>query len=136
MNTWLLPTLGSMICWGIWGFLPKLTTQFLPPRSAIIYEVGGGVLFSVALMVVLQFRPAVHPIGIPLAIVTGLFGFLGAFCFLNAVMTGPVTLVATVSALYPVISVVLAMVFLHESITLRQGLGVALALIAMLLVAA
>jgi bacterial/archaeal transporter family protein len=67
---------------------------------------------------------------------TGMLGFLGAFCFLNAVSTGPVTLVATLSALYPAISVLLAVFWLHEPVTLRQGIGIALAFAAMVLVAA
>ena len=55
---------------------------------------------------------------------------------ITAVSKGPVTLVATVSALYPVVSIALANFFLHETVTLRQGVGIALALLSMILVAA
>jgi bacterial/archaeal transporter family protein len=136
MKDWLLPTLGALLFWGLWGFIPKLTTQFLAPSSAIVYEVVGGLLLGVVMLSRLQFQPEVHPHGIALAITTGMLGFLGAFCFLTAVSRGPVTLVATVSALYPVVSVLLAISFLHEALTLRQGAGVILALIAMILIAA
>jgi bacterial/archaeal transporter family protein len=136
MKDWILPTLGAMLCWGIWGFVPKLTTRYLSPQSAVIYEVVGAIGLAVMVLISLKFQPDFHPTGIFLAIITGMLGFLGAFCFLNAVTTGPVTLVATLSALYPVISVLLAVTFLHESITLRQGFGIALALAAVVLVAA
>jgi bacterial/archaeal transporter family protein len=135
MKDWMLPTLGAMICWGFWGFIPKLTTRYLSPQSAIIYEVVGAMCLAAIALVSFKFQPDVHPTGIFLAIMTGMLGFLGAFCFLSAVSTGPVTLVATLSALYPVISIVLAVAFLHESISLRQGIGIVLALVAMILVA-
>jgi bacterial/archaeal transporter family protein len=136
MKDWMLPTLGAMLCWGVWGFIPKLTTRYLSPQSAIVYEVLGAICLAVIALFSLKFQPDYHPMGMFLAVMTGMLGFLGAFCFLSAVSTGPVTLVATLSALYPVISVLLAVTFLHESITLRQVFGIALALAAVILVAA
>jgi transporter family protein len=133
---WLLPTFGALFLWGLWGFIPKLTTRYLDPKSAIVYEVMGGVLLAIAMLFVLNFRLTVHPTGIPLALSTGMLGFLGAFCFLSAVSKGPVTLVATVSALYPVVSVLLAVFWLQESVSFRQAIGIVLALLAMVLVAA
>jgi bacterial/archaeal transporter family protein len=136
MKDWMLPTLGAMLCWGVWSFIPKLTTRYLSPQSAIVYEVVGAICLAAIALVSLKFQPDIHPTGILLAIITGMLGFLGAFCFLNAVSNGPVTLVATLSALYPVISILLATTILHEPITLRQGFGIALALAAVILVAA
>jgi transporter family protein len=136
MNEWMLPTFGAFLCWGLWGFIPKITTSYLDPKSAIVYEVAGGICLAVVTLFSLHFQPAVHPKGIALAVVTGMLGFLGAFCFLNAVSRGPVALVATLSALYPVVSVVLAIVVLNESITFKQGAGIALAILSMILVAA
>jgi transporter family protein len=121
--------------WGFWGFIPKITTRYLEPRSAIVYEVMGAVALALIVLISLNFRVEVHPKGIALASLTGMLGFLGAFCFLNAVTRGPVTLVATISALYPVVSVILAVTFLHEPMSLQQTFGIALALVAMILVA-
>jgi bacterial/archaeal transporter family protein len=136
MKDWILPACGALLCWGFWGFIPKLTTRYLAPQSAIVYEVGGAVIFAVIVLTSLKFQPQVHPLGISLAVVTGMLGFLGAFCFLTAVSTGPVTLVSTLSALYPIVSIVLAVTFLHEPMTLRQSFGIALAFVAMVLVTA
>lgn len=136
MRDWIVPTLGALLCWGLWGFIPKLTTRYLPPSSAIVYEVIGGLILGMVMLFVLKFQPTVHPKGILLAISTGMLGFLGAFCFLNAVSKGPVTLVATISALYPGVSIVLAICFLNETMTIRQGIGIALALVAMIFIAA
>lgn len=132
----MLPTFGALVAWGLWSFIPKLTTTYLEPKSAIIYEVLGGMLLGLLILFNLGFQPEVHPKGIALAILTGMLGFVGAFCFLNAVSKGPLAIVATVSALYPAVSVILAALLLHETLTVKQGIGIVLALLAMILVAA
>jgi bacterial/archaeal transporter family protein len=136
MKEWLSPALGALIFWGLWSFIPKITTRYLEPRSAIIYEVGGAILLAIVFLFLLNFQVDVHPKGIALALTTGMLGFLGAFCFLVAVSKGPVTLVASLSSLYPALSVLLAVTLLHEALTLRQGFGIALAIVSIILVAA
>lgn len=134
MTNWLLPTIGATLCWGLWGFIPKQTTQYLSPTSAIFYEVLGGVVFAGLVLLFTQAPPEFHPKGAILAMSTGLLGFLGALCFLTAVTRGPVTLVCIVSALYPVVTIFLSIVVLHEGLTLRQGVGVLLAGLALVLI--
>ena len=136
MRDWILPTLCTFAFWGFWGFIPKITTRYLLPQDAIVYEVAGGLLVAVLALARVRFQLDFHPIGSALALSTGVLGFLGAFFFLTAVTKGPVSLVSSLSALYPVLTVLLAILFLHETMTLRQGLGVGLAAIAMILVAA
>jgi bacterial/archaeal transporter family protein len=136
MQGWMLPTFGALILWGFWGFIPKLTTHYLSPRSAVVYEVMGGLLLALIVLASSKFQLDFHPKGSAFAIVTGMLGLLGAFCFLLAVSKGPVTLVATTSALYPVVSVLLAVFILHESVTFKQLAGIALAILAMILVTA
>ncbi|HEY9696161.1 MAG TPA: EamA family transporter [Trichocoleus sp.] len=136
MQNWVLPAIAALCLWGFWSFLPKLTTQYLDPQSAIVYEVIGGFILGIVTLASLNFRLAVHPIGIPLAMVTGILGAAGAFFFLKAVTQGPVSLVAALSALYPAVTILLANLLLHETITLRQGVGIGLALLSVILVAA
>ena len=52
MKEWVLPTIGTFICWGLWSFIPKITTKYIDPKSAVIYEVVGGIFLS---LVVLYF---------------------------------------------------------------------------------
>ena len=84
MKEWILPTFGALMCWGLWSFIPKITTKYLEPQSAIVYEILGGVLVAAIAVFVLNIRPVIHPQGIALAIITGMLGFLGAFCSLVA----------------------------------------------------
>jgi transporter family protein len=136
MREWIVPALGTFIFWGLWGFLPKLTTRYINPLSGSIFEAVGVVIVGMVVLVVLHFKPETHPLGISLAILTGIAGSLGALVFLVAVARGKVSLVVSFTALYPLLSIVLAVVFLKESFSLRQGAGVVLGLVAMLLIAA
>lgn len=135
MKEWVLPTCGAFIVWGLWSFIPKITVRYISPKSAVVYEVLGGILVAIMVLYSLNFRPDIHPKGVALGIITGLLGFLGALFFLFAVSHGPVSLIVTLTALYPVISILLAIVILHEPITLKQGVGIIFALTAMFLVA-
>ncbi len=134
MKEWILPTAGAFICWGIWGFLPKVTVKYIDPKSAAIYGVFGGILVAIIVFFLLKFRIGVNPIGISFAVATGFVGSLGALLFLHSVSKGPVSLIVTLSALYPVLSILLAVLFLNETISIRQGLGMILALAAMALI--
>ena len=135
MKEWLFPTFGAFVLWGLWAFIPKITTKYISPKSAILFEVLGGIIFAIIVLISLQFKPDFHPKGALLAISTGILGFAGALCFLYAASKGPISLVAVLSALYPIIAIGLAMFFLNETITIKQGLGIVLGLGAMLLLA-
>lgn len=136
MTHWLLPAAAAFFCWGIWAFLPKLTTRYIDPNSAIVYEAAGGLIVALAVLILIVFKPATEPRGVALALSTGVLGAMGAFAYLYAVAKGPVALVSTATALYPILAIVLACFFLNESVTLRQGIGIVLGLIAMALISA
>ena len=135
MKEWLLPTFGTIVFWGLWGFIPKITTKYISPKSAIVFETLGGIILGIVILISLKFKPDIHPKGVLLAVLTGLLGFAGALCFLYAALKGPISLIAVLSALSPIITVVLAMFFLNETITIKQGLGIVLGLGAVVLIA-
>jgi bacterial/archaeal transporter family protein len=135
MQGWILPTLGALFFWGFWGFLPKIATSYIDPKSALVYEAVGSFVVGAIALIIMQFQLEFHPKGAGLAAITGMLGLLGAFCFLLALTKGQASLVVAISALYPVISILLAVSVLHEPLTLRQGVGIAIAVLAMILVA-
>lgn len=134
MPPWVAPAALAFLFWGIWAFLPKLTTRYVDPASAIVYHALGGLVVALVALAMLGFRPAADPRGVGLAVLTGVLGIGGALAYLYAVLRGPVAVIATVTALYPVLTVALAAAFLHEPLTLRQALGVVLGLVAIALV--
>ena len=133
MKAWLLPASLTMICWGIWGFLPKITTRYINPLSASVYEGLGSAVFALVIFFFLGFKPEVHPKGVSLAFITGLLGMLGALFYLFAMPKGKVSVIATIAALNPVITIGLAYFILKEPVTIKEGIAMVFAFIAIVL---
>ncbi|MBU0970791.1 MAG: DMT family transporter [Proteobacteria bacterium] len=124
ISQWLLPASLTLICWGVWSFIPKITTRYISPMSAMIYEVIGAIIVGVVILTRLDFRPDINPKGICLAVVTGIVGLTGALGFLFAVKYQKVSVVAMFTSLSPVITLTLGWLVLKEPITLKEGLGI------------
>ena len=73
--------------------------------------------------------------GFSWAALAGFLAFVGFLTFFAALDRGEASTVVTLSALYPLVTIVLSIVFLHERLTTRQGAGIVLALIASVLLA-
>lgn len=127
MSNWFLPAFMTLICWGIWGFIPKITIRYINPMSALVFEAIGVIIVGLIVLSFLGFRPEVHPKGIVLAILTGIIGMTGALGFLMAVKTGKVSIVAMVTAMAPIVTILLAYFLLSERISLKEGLGIVFA---------
>ncbi len=124
MKTWILPASVTLICWGLWGFIPKITTRYISPMSAMIYESLGALMVGGIVLVLIDFRPEVHMKGICLAIATGMLGLTGGLGFLFAVKSGKVSVVAMFTSLSPLITIALGYLILKEPLTIKEGLGI------------
>ena len=136
MRAWIVPALVTFVFWGLYGFFPKLTTKYINPSSAILYGSLVGLPIAIFIFIVLRGQIESDPRGIALAVITGIVGIIGAFGFIVAATRGPVSLVVAFTALYPMVTILLATLFLGEVLEPRQWAGVGLALVAMLLIAA
>jgi transporter family protein len=133
MRGWLLNSLMAFVCFGLWGFFPKVAVRYINPKSALIYEVMGGVL--VAVVTWLTMRKGIeHDLrGVTPALITGVVGYLGMFFFLHAVELGKVSVVASLTAVYPVVTILLAVLILKEQITYVQYAGIFMAMAGVIL---
>ena len=96
----------------------------------MIYETIGALIVGFVVLILVDFRPEVNNKGICCAITTGIIGLTGALCFLFAVKSGKVSVVAMFTALSPVITITLGWLVLKEPLTLNEGLGILSAVIA------
>ncbi len=132
-NLWLLFTFAAMLLWGLWGFFSKLATSYLNDTDAVIYHSIGSALVVAIAAFLLRFQPGGKPIGIFYAMISGVSAALATFFFFSAITRGRSVVVVSMTALYPLITLGLGMLFLHEALTLRQLLGVGMALGAIIL---
>jgi drug/metabolite transporter (DMT)-like permease len=71
----------------------------------------------------------------PIALAVGVVDLVGNGAFITASRTGDLAIAAVLSSLYPVVTVLLAAMLLGERITMSHAAGVALALVAIVLIA-
>ncbi len=135
MSEWVLYSALALLAWGLWGFLPKVALNFLEPKTAFMFEVLGGAVTGLFAFLILrpQLGGAQIRGAIP-AILTGVLGYLGLLCFMYAIREGKICIVVPLTALYPVVTLALAMIFLREKINIVQFAGIILALVSVILI--
>ena len=134
MKTWIFHSLMALCCWGLWAFFPKIAVKYTTPRNALVYEVLGCMLVAIVVLCTLRRELEFNIKGVLPSIGTGIAGACGLLFFLYAVQWGKITVVSTLTAVYPVVTALLAMVFLKEELTYVQWTGIALALVSMVLI--
>lgn len=127
----------SLVCWGLWAFLPKLAQKHLGDTlSAVMYQYVGSFACVVAMSAYHgRFAPVWSGKGAMLAAAAGVFATVGSFFYYRAAANEDVALVSTVTALYPIVAITLAWILLGERLAPRQWLGIGLALVSMALIA-
>jgi len=132
---WLVPTLGALLVWGFWAFLPKMALQSMQPHSVIFYESIGNMLIALPVLAQQRFRLQVHKRGIFIVAATSVLTVFAILSYFYALHAGQVAVVVTLTAMYPVIALVLAGVVLKERLNRVQYFAVFLAMMAILLLA-
>ncbi len=130
MKPWFGNALAALLSWGLWAFFPKLSLQRISPASSVFFEACGVMLTSIVVVMLLGPKIEFDFEGILFAVLTGIFGTVGLYFFFCAVKTGPIGVISSLTALYPVVTVALAFIVLHEPLNFRQVLGIVLAMIA------
>lgn len=122
-----------LVSWGIVGLLQKLSTNYLSAEWALIWLVVGFLLLVPFLYPgKVLFAYSAHSLA--WGVLCGALNALGAWALLSALKHGgKASVVAPLTALYPVVVIVLAPVVLRESISLLQAIGVVCALVAVVL---
>jgi transporter family protein len=106
--------------------IPALSMQFL-------FTIGG-IPIAIAVLLLRRFRMERSKPGIIYGIVVGILSTIGGTALFAAYGTGANTaLVTVVSGLYPLVTVLLAVLFLRERLTRKQWIGLAFAGVACVL---
>jgi transporter family protein len=133
MAQWLTPALLAFVIWGFWAFLPKVATQYINVKSIIFFEVFGAMVIALIALFSLDFKLQTDPRGVALAVIVGALGLGGSFAYVYAVTKGPVGIISVFTALYPIVTVLLAYFVLQEPISIKQAVGMGFAIVAIVL---
>lgn len=135
LSSWYYPSFISLCLYGAWGYWGARAANFINPLSTIFYS-SIGVLFSgILALLLLDFRPELSPRGSMYGLLNGLANGIGCIFFIIALRRGPPIPVILITSLYPLISLILCMIFLKQHINLKQIIGMLLAIFALVLLA-
>jgi transporter family protein len=138
MPRWLVFSVLTIGCWGAWGVVSKLASNDIDANTnQVLFTLGLLPLIAIAVR-----SPSlsagvgeVRRAGIGWAFLTGILGGVGNIAFFRAlVVGGQASVVVPVTALFPLVTVILALAVLRERLGLLQKIGLALALIAIYLI--
>jgi transporter family protein len=133
---WLAAALLTLLLWGLWGVALKYASTGITWYQLYFYS--NLVILAVMLAMLLVFRDALAVPGekAGYALAAGFLGTLGYIFLVLAIQSGKVSVVVPMTSVYPAVTVLLSLVLLGEELSLRQALGVAAALVAVVLLSA
>lgn len=125
--------LASIFGWGIGSLFYKLATNNTHPImvSAIVASVSL-VVMPLAFIFV-KFPKEINGAGILYAVLGALCMDIGTLAYFYALKRSEAGLTTTITALYPALTLILSMIFLHEGITIKKAIGIGLALISFII---
>ena len=133
---WLAYSLLTILLWGAWGGVSKVASAGVDANTNQIFFTFG----LLPLMLIIWRSPRTRAsgehrrTGMAWAFVTGILGGTGNIAFFHAlVIGGKASIVVPATALFPLVTVILAILLLHERISGLQKIGLVVALAAIYL---
>jgi transporter family protein len=125
----------TMFSWGVGSIISKLAANRIGDKAIFFDIVGYTPAIIIYGLLILQAKDlfALDKTGIALAVIAGIIGSIGAISFYMLITHKQASISVPLTALYPALTVILALLFLKEKITLLQGLGVILSLVSIFL---
>lgn len=117
-------------CFGI--VISRISDGQVFSSLTLIRLVQAAVVIGIVLATRSVWRPPADAV-VPIAVI-GVLDMAGNSFYLLAVQTGALAVASVLSALYPVTTIILATVVLHERVTRNHAMGIALAAAAIVLI--
>lgn len=129
VSAWLLYALIPIALWGVAGMLQKISTNHVSGETSTLWFLAAFVPVAAAILLTQGLPAHITPRTWALVVALGLFLGLGNYAILVAfASTGKASVITPLTGLYPLVSVPLAILFLHEKVGPREFAGIGLAL--------
>ena len=131
---WFWYSMTCAFCWGGWALLSKLGSREIPAEPMQFLFTIGTIPVCLLLLIARSFKLEKSPKGITYAILNGVLSGVGGLALFAAYHTnGNTSLITAATALYPMVTVVLAILILRERFRPIQALGLIFAAIAIVI---
>ncbi len=129
-SNWLIYALICLVLWGLWGLVLKTAYKGLPWIQ--VYFLSSLSSFLIALTLFLYYRGGIDFSNklTYIALLAGVFGGTGYVFFVKALEKGEASIVLPLTAIYPAVTAILAILVLGEKLSIYQGIGIVLAMVA------
>jgi bacterial/archaeal transporter family protein len=129
---WLTPTLMALVLYGLGqGFVKKWISE-VPPARFCLYFVVAKALVNIGYFITQPHPDPFAPEGMRF-LIAGVFAYildgLGWILYFESIVAGPITIVGTLSAAYPALTVLFARIFLGEKLHSIQYVAIAVVIL-------
>jgi transporter family protein len=129
LSTWLAFASIPIGLWGVAGLLQKISTHHLSGETSTFWFLSAFVPVAMLLLIFQPWPERITPRTWLLVAALGLFFGLGNYALLAAfARQGKASVITPLTALYPVVSVPIAVFFLGEKVGAREWVGISFAL--------
>jgi transporter family protein len=134
MRVWLGFAILALVLWGITGVTQKLSTNRISSERSFLWFCWAMVALSAAVLLVAHPHWGLGRTAVLCSIAGGALNGLGAWTSFRALESGgKASIVISLISLYPLLTVVLAVLLLGERLTWLQTAGAAVAITAAIL---
>ena len=127
---WFVLTITAIFVWGLYGIALKLAADRIMPLLTQVIS-SAGLIVPALFLVPNMMREREKTAGLWIGFASGLFGAFGSLALILALARGGKTaIVFPLTALYPLVTVLAAVIFLKESARMIQRIGIGLAIVA------
>jgi bacterial/archaeal transporter family protein len=124
MHLWLAFSILALVLWGITGITQKLATNRITSERSFLWFCWAMVALSAMVMLVVHLNWALGRLVLVSAIAGGALNGLGAWTSFRALESGgKASIVISLVSLYPLLTVLLAVLVLGERLTGLQTMG-------------
>jgi len=134
LELWLLLAILAILMYGSSMVAQKVSLHDLSVPSMILFSLLIALPMFLIVLLVVIINGELWAIGLDsfvFGIVGATFGQIGYYTYVEAAKRGPISIVGSATATYPVMVAIVAIVFLGEVLTTMQGLGVVIIMVSM-----
>jgi drug/metabolite transporter (DMT)-like permease len=132
LTPWMLYSLGAMVCWGVFSATQKVSTNHVSAELSYLAWCAAFIPIALWIVATKPLNWAMSPAMLWSGLAAGAlnsFGVIAAFaayrCEGKAAIVTPLA-----AALQPIVTIILALIFLGEKVGLLESAGIALAILA------
>lgn len=128
-SIWMVPAFITLMLYGLGQGLVKKWSEDVPPAQFCLFLILARSVVNIGYFLFMPHPPLLTAEGLAymlVGILVYVLDGLGWILYFESIVYGPITIVGTLSAAYPALTLLFAQIFLHESLLSQQYVGVAM----------